>query len=175
MTVTARSEKILQLLKTRNPVLKTLTGAVQTLVQRYHDCGLFAALLSIKYVGHPLWDVSCMHVLVTVQFNVFCYFSLILNGMELGLPRHKVAMVTSYALYLVSNYLGSAQCVCRLSLELSSAEQMMNLVRSYLCTKSALCALNDTELNHIASLVLQVGIPCMKIETFQYAGTAKYA
>jgi len=54
VTVTARSEKILQLLKTRNPVLKTLTGAVQTLVQRYHDCGLFAALLSIKYVGHPL-------------------------------------------------------------------------------------------------------------------------
>lgn len=113
-----------------------------------------------------------MHVLVTVPFNVCCYVSLILNGMELGLPRHKVAMVTSYALYLVSNYLGSAQCVCRLSLELSSAEQMMNLVRSYLCTKSALCALNDTELNHIASLVLQVGIPCMQIETFQYAGTA---
>ena len=54
MTVTGRSEKILQLLKTRNPVLKALTTAVQTFAQRYHDGGLFAALLSIKYVAHPL-------------------------------------------------------------------------------------------------------------------------
>ena len=81
---------------------------------------------------------------------------LILNGMELGLPRHKVAMVTSHALSLVSDYLGSDQCGSRCHLELSSAEQMMSLIRSCLGSKSALCALSNCELNHIASLLLQV-------------------
>ena len=83
-------------------------------------------------------------------------YRLILNGMELGLPRHKVAMVTSHALSLVSDYLGSDQCGCRCHLELSSAEQMMNLIRSCLNSKSALCALSNCELNHVASLLLQV-------------------
>ena len=83
-------------------------------------------------------------------------FRLILNGMELGLPRHKVAMVTSHALSLVSEYLGSDRCGCRRPLELSSAEQMISLIRSCLSSKSALCALGSCELDHISSLLLQV-------------------
>ena len=93
--------------------------------------------------------------IATICNAILCY-RLILNGMELGLPRHKVAMVTSHALSLVSDYLGSDQCGCRCHLELSSAKQMMSLIRSCLSSKSALCALSNCELNHVASLLLQV-------------------
>lgn len=96
------------------------------------------------------------HVCIIYLLLYTLCFRLILNGMEVGLPRHKVAMVTSHALSLVSEYLGSDQCGCRRPLELSSAEQMMCLIRSCLSSKSALCALGNCELDHISSLLLQV-------------------
>ena len=58
MTVTARSEKILQMLKTSNPVLKALTTALQVHAQRYHECGLFGALLSVRSIAH---DIMLVH------------------------------------------------------------------------------------------------------------------
>ena len=59
MTVTARSEKILQMLKIRNPVLKTLTTALQVHAQRYHESGLFAALLSVRSIAY---DIMLVHI-----------------------------------------------------------------------------------------------------------------
>lgn len=59
MTVTARSEKIFQMLKTSNPVLKTLTSALQIYAQRYHECGLFAGLLATRSIAH---DIMLVHI-----------------------------------------------------------------------------------------------------------------
>lgn len=49
VTVTSRSEKIFQMLKTSNPVLKTILMSLQAHSQRHKDCGLFTALLVLKY------------------------------------------------------------------------------------------------------------------------------
>lgn len=54
MTVTSRSEKIFQLLRTDNPVLRILQQPLQLHVQKYGDAGLFAGLLAVKYVGGKL-------------------------------------------------------------------------------------------------------------------------
>lgn len=77
--------------------------------------------------------------------------------MKLGLPRCKVATVTSHALSLVADYLKSEQCECKCELELSSVQHMMSLVRSCICSKTAVCALSRREVDYIASLLLQVG------------------
>ena len=51
MTVTCRSEKIFQMLRTDNPVVKTILASVQAHSQKYKDAGLFTVLLTVKYVG----------------------------------------------------------------------------------------------------------------------------
>ena len=97
-----------------------------------------------------VWCV-CVKQITSLQWH----FSLILTGLELGLPRHKVAMVTSYALSLVVEYLSSEECMCREDLNLSSSGQLMTLLRSLLSSKGAVCRLSNVELDHVASLLLQ--------------------
>ncbi len=89
--------------------------------------------------------------------------SLVINGMDLGLPRHKVAMVTSYALSLVVEYLSSEGCVCRSDLQLSSAGQMMSLLRTFFSSKTAVSHLSNVELDHVTSLLLQVRERAVKV------------
>ena len=71
MTVTARSEKIFQMLKTSNPVLKTLTTALQIHAQRYHECGLFAALLSTRSVAHDIMSNESMKPCLFYNINIY--------------------------------------------------------------------------------------------------------
>ena len=84
------------------------------------------------------------------------FFSLILSGMDLAVPRHKVAMVTGHALSTVADYLRSEECACRSALDLSSAARMMAVAKTTLSSKAAVCFLSRVELNHLASLLLQV-------------------
>ena len=76
--------------------------------------------------------------------------------MELDLPRHKTAVVTSHALSLVAEHMRSDGCPCKRVLDLSSVQHMMSVVKSFLCSKSAVCSLSDLELSHVSSLILQV-------------------
>lgn len=77
--------------------------------------------------------------------------------MELKIPRCQVTMVTSYALSLVTNYLCKSP-TCKRHLDLSSLSEMTSLLRCLLCSKSAVCQLRNVELDHLASLLLQVCI-----------------
>ena len=61
MTITCRSEKILQMLRTDNPVLKTILSSVQTHSQMYKDAGLFTVLLTVKCVfTNQIYSVNMM-------------------------------------------------------------------------------------------------------------------
>ena len=86
--------------------------------------------------------------------------SLILRGIELSLPQQQVAMVTSHALSVIidrlSDVLSTASDVGKRPLELSSRREMTLLIRSLLCSKTAVTHLTDTEIDHLSSLLLQV-------------------
>ena len=81
MTVTARSEKIFQMLKTSNPVLKTLTTALQVHAQRYHECGLFAALLSTRSVAHDIMSNEsmkpCLFYKIYIYIYIYIYYTVL--------------------------------------------------------------------------------------------------
>ena len=85
---------------------------------------------------------------------MFC--SLIQKGLELPYPQYKVAMVMGYVLSEVCGWLESACCPARRHLSLSSTGELMALVKTHLASKMTVYGLTNTQLDHIASLLLQV-------------------
>ena len=99
-----------------------------------------------------------------VSYCVHC--SLILSGLDLGLPQHQVSLVTSHALSLVTNHLMTKEeeeekgsgCggVVRRRLDLSSHHQLSSLLRSLLTSKTAATQLTNSEVDHLTRLLLRV-------------------
>ena len=98
--------------------------------------------------------------------------SLILSGLDLGLPQHQVAMVTSHALSLVTDRLlkeaekGEKEeeegwsGVGRRGLDISSHHQLSSLLRCFLATKMAITQLTNSEVDCLTRLLLRVSLLC---------------
>ncbi|XP_027509602.1 McKusick-Kaufman/Bardet-Biedl syndromes putative chaperonin isoform X1 [Corapipo altera] len=132
---TSQSSALLRHLSVRDPVLRVLTASVQNHVSRFSDCGLFTAIL------------CC---------------SLIENFRSLNVAPGTVVKITRHLLSLCMDYLKSEACGCRVSVDFSSVETLVCLVRSVLTSKPA-CMLDKTEVEHLTTLVLKAflfTVPC---------------
>jgi hypothetical protein len=65
-------------------------------------------------------------------------------------------MVMGYVLSEVCDWLESACCPARRQLSLSSTGELMALVKTHLSSKMTVYGITDRQLEHIASLLLQV-------------------
>ena len=63
LTVTNRSGKILQLVKSRNPVIKMILSSLQLHCQHYREAGLYATLLANR------WDEMLIRLCVCLLFD----------------------------------------------------------------------------------------------------------
>ncbi|NXY43901.1 TCPB protein, partial [Ceuthmochares aereus] len=132
---TSQSSAILSRLSVSHPVLSVLTASVQNHVSRFSDCGLFTAIL------------CC---------------SLIENFKSLSVASCTVIKISNHLQSLCMDYLKSEACGCRVSVDFSSVESLLCLVRSVLISKPA-CMLTKAEVNHLATLVVKAFIftvPC---------------
>lgn len=132
---TSQSSAILHRLSVSHPVLRVLTASVQNHISRFSDCGLFTAIL------------CC---------------SLIDNFKSLNVRACTVVKISKHLLSLCMDYLKSEACGCRVSVDFSSVETLLCLVRSILTSKPA-CMLNKTEVDHLTVLILKAfmfTVPC---------------
>ncbi|NXX51821.1 TCPB protein, partial [Tricholaema leucomelas] len=132
---TSQSSAILHRLSVSHPVLRVLTASVQNHISRFSDCGLFTA--------------------------IFCC-SLIENFKSLNVRACTVVKISKHLLSLCMDYLKSEACGCRVSVDFSSIETLLCLVRSILTSKPA-CMLNKTEIEHLTVLILKAfmfTVPC---------------
>ncbi|NXR14971.1 TCPB protein, partial [Semnornis frantzii] len=136
---TSQSSAVLHRLSVSHPVLRVLTASVQNHISRFSDCGLFTAIL------------CC---------------SLIENFKNLNVGSCTVVKISKHLLSLCMDYLKSESCGCRVSVDFSSVETLLCLVRSTLTSKPA-CMLNKAEVDHLTVLILKAfmfTVPC-HIET----------
>ncbi|XP_032845111.2 McKusick-Kaufman/Bardet-Biedl syndromes putative chaperonin [Tyto alba] len=132
---TSQSSAILGRLSVSHPVLSVLTASVQNHTSRFSDCGLFTAIL------------CC---------------SLIENFKSLNVASCTVIKISKHLLSLCLDYLKSEACGCRVSVDFSSVDTLLCLVRSVLTSKPA-CMLNKPEVDHLAVLILKAfmfTVPC---------------
>ncbi|NXJ75112.1 TCPB protein, partial [Trogon melanurus] len=132
---TSQSSALLSRLSVSQPVLRVLTASVQNHVSRFSDCGLFTAIL------------CC---------------SLVENFKSLNIAPYTVIKISRHLLSLCMDYLKSEACGCRVSVDFSSVETLLCLVRSVLTSKPA-CLLNKNEVDHLAVLILKAfmfTVPC---------------
>lgn len=132
---TSQSSALLGRLSVSHPVLGVLTASVQNHVSRFSDCGLFTAILCCSFIE---------------------------NFKSLSVAPCTVAKITKHLLSLCVDYLRSEACGCRVSVDFSSVETLLCLVRSVLTSKPA-CMLNKTEVDHLTVLILKAfmfTIPC---------------
>ncbi|NXF93833.1 TCPB protein, partial [Eubucco bourcierii] len=137
--ITSQSSAVLHHLSVSHPVLRVLTASVQNHISRFSDCGLFTAIL------------CC---------------SLIENFKSLNVGACTVVKISKHLLSLCMDYLKSEACGCRVSVDFSSVETLLCLVRSILTSKPA-CMLNKAEVDHLTVLILKAfmfTVPC-HIET----------
>lgn len=132
---TSQSSALLGHLSTSQPVLRVLTASVQNHVSRFSDCGLFTAILCCGFIE---------------------------NFRSLNVAPFTVIKISKHLLSLCMDHLKSEACGCRVSVDFSSVETLVCLVRSILTSKPA-CMLNKTEVDHLTTLVLKAFIftvPC---------------
>ncbi|NXX74637.1 TCPQ protein, partial [Urocolius indicus] len=124
---TSQSSAILSRVSVSNPVVGVLTASVQKHVSRFSDCGLFTAILCCN---------------------------LIENFQSLNVEPCTVIKISKHLLGLCMDYLKSEACGCRVSVDLSSIQTLLCLVRSVLTSKPA-CMLNKPEADHLTTLILK--------------------
>ncbi|XP_063008917.1 molecular chaperone MKKS [Melospiza melodia melodia] len=132
---TSQSSALLGRLSLSQPVLRVLTASVRNHVSRFSDCGLFTAILCCGFIE---------------------------NFRSLNVAPFTVIKISKHLLSLCVDHLKSEACGCRVSVDFSSVETLVCLVRSILTSKPA-CMLNKTEVDHLTSLVLRAFIftvPC---------------
>lgn len=132
---TSQSSALLGHLSLSQPVLRVLAASVRSHVSRFSDCGLFTAILCCGFIE---------------------------NFRSLNVAPFTVIKVSKHLLSLCMDHLKSEACGCRVSVDFSSVETLVCLVRSILTSKPA-CMLNKTEVDHLTSLVLKAFIftvPC---------------
>ncbi|KAM4831825.1 molecular chaperone MKKS isoform X2 [Urocitellus parryii] len=124
---TSQSSALLSNLSVTHPTLKILTTSVQNHVSCFSDCGLFTAILCCN---------------------------LIENAQKTDLTPTTVIKLNKHLLSLCTNYLKSEACGCRISVDFSSTQILLCLVRSILRSKPA-CMLIRKEVDHISALILR--------------------
>ncbi|NXP15268.1 TCPQ protein, partial [Thinocorus orbignyianus] len=124
---TSQSAALFSHLSVTHPVLRVLVASVQNYVSRFSDCGLFTAIL------------CC---------------SLIENFRSLNIAPCTIVKISKHLLSLCMDYLKSEACGCRVSVDFSSLETLLCLVRSVLTSKPA-CMLNKQEVDHLTTLILK--------------------
>ncbi|NWR98197.1 TCPB protein, partial [Motacilla alba] len=132
---TSQSSALLGRLSVSQPVLRVLTASVRNHVSRFSDCGLFTAILCCGFIE---------------------------NFRSLNVVPFTVIKISKHLLSLCMDHLKSEACGCRVSVDFSSVETLVCLVRSILTSKPA-CMLNKTEVDHLTSLVLKAfvfTVPC---------------
>ncbi|KFP80705.1 PREDICTED: mcKusick-Kaufman/Bardet-Biedl syndromes putative chaperonin [Acanthisitta chloris] len=132
---TSQSSAMLRHLSVSHPVLRVVTASVRSHVSRLSDCGLFTAIL------------CC---------------SLIENFRSLNVAPGTVVRISTHLLSLCMDYLKSEACCCRVSVDFSSVQTLVCLVRSILTSKPA-CILNKTEVDHLTMLIVKAflfTVPC---------------
>ncbi|NWV39065.1 TCPQ protein, partial [Grantiella picta] len=132
---TSQSSALLRALSVSQPVLRVLTASIQNHVSRFSDCGLFTAILCCGFIE---------------------------NFRSLKFAPFTVIKISKHLLSLCMDYLKSEACACRVSVDFSSVETLVCLVRSILTSKPA-CMLNKTEVDHLTTLVLKAflfTVPC---------------
>ncbi|XP_064565906.1 molecular chaperone MKKS isoform X1 [Zonotrichia leucophrys gambelii] len=132
---TSQSSALLGRLSLSQPVLRVLTASVRNHVSRFSDCGLFTAILCCGFIE---------------------------NFRSLNVAPFTVIKISKHLLSLCMDHLKSEACGCRVSVDFSSVETLVCLVRSILTSKPA-CMLNKTEVDHLTSLVLRAflfTVPC---------------
>ena len=85
--------------------------------------------------------------------GLFC--RLILSGLDIDKPRYKVAMVTSYALSLVAEWLLSDNCPCKIPLSLATSQELLCLTCTHVSSKSLKLGLSAGQADHISTLIVQ--------------------
>ena len=78
-----------------------------------------------------------------------------MRGLELPYPQYKVAMVTGYAMSVVCDWLESDNCPAKRQLSLSSTEELMAIIKTFLGSKLTVYGVSRAQLDHISSLILQ--------------------
>ncbi|NXC56959.1 TCPB protein, partial [Aleadryas rufinucha] len=132
---TSQSSALLGHLYTSQPVLRVLTASVRNHVSRFSDCGLFTAILCCGFIE---------------------------NFRSLNVAPFTIIKISKHLLSLCMDHLKSEACGCRVSVDFSSVETLVCLVRSILTSKPA-CMLNKTEVDHLTTLVLKAflfTVPC---------------
>ncbi|XP_008591325.1 PREDICTED: mcKusick-Kaufman/Bardet-Biedl syndromes putative chaperonin [Galeopterus variegatus] len=124
---TSQSSALLGNLSVTHPILKILTTSIQNHVSCFSDCGLFTAIL-------------CCNLIENIQ--------------RIGLTPTTVIKLNKQLLSLCTNYLKSQACGCRISVDFSSTQILLCLVRSILTSKPA-CMLTRKEVDHISALILK--------------------
>ncbi|NXJ61559.1 TCPB protein, partial [Rostratula benghalensis] len=124
---TSQSSAIFSHLSVSHPILRVLTVSMENHVSRFSDCGLFTAIL------------CC---------------SLIENFRSLNIASCTIIKISKHLLSLCMDYLKSEACGCRVSVDFSSLETLLCLIRSILTSKPA-CMLNKQEVDHLATLILK--------------------
>ncbi len=92
---------------------------------------------------------------------------LITRGLSIEANRYKVATVTSYFLSLVAQWLRSDTCPCKTPLSLSSIE-LISLTRTYLSSKTFKFGLNQQQVEHLSSLLLQAFLSVLPPTIVEY-------
>ena len=90
-----------------------------------------------------------------------------MSGLSIEANRYKVATVTSYFLSLVAQWLRSDTCSCKTPLSLSSKE-LMSLTRTYLSSKTFKFGLNQQQIEHLSSLLLQAFLSVLPPTIVEY-------
>ncbi|NXG79561.1 TCPQ protein, partial [Baryphthengus martii] len=132
---TSQSSALLGRLSVSHPALRVLTASVQNHLSRFSDCGLFTAILCCNLIE---------------KFK------------SLNVASCTVVKISQHLLSLCMDYLKSEACACRVSVDFSSVETLLCLVRSVLTSKPA-CMLNKPEADHLTVLILKAfmyTVPC---------------
>lgn len=132
---TSQSSALFSCLSVSHPVLRVLTASVQNHISRFSDCGLFTAILCCNLIE---------------RFK------------SLDIASCTVIKISKHILSLCMDYLKSEGCACRVSVDFSSIETLLCLVRSVLMSKPA-CMLNKPEVDHLTTLILKAfmfTVPC---------------
>ncbi|XP_054430026.1 molecular chaperone MKKS [Pteronotus mesoamericanus] len=124
---TSQSSALLANLSVTHPILKILMTSVQNHVSCFSDCGLFTAIL-------------CCNLIESAQ--------------RIGLTPTTVIKLNKHLLSLCTSYLKSEVCGCRITVNFSSTQILLCLVRSILTSKPA-CMLTRKEIDHISTLILR--------------------
>ncbi|XP_078000918.1 molecular chaperone MKKS-like [Glandiceps talaboti] len=127
VTMTSMSAVLLESVSVSNPILQLVKSAVQSHLARFSDGGLFIALFTS---------------------------ALIEKCVQLDIPRTVCICINEFMLRQTIEYLESEECRCKIKMDFSDSNRMLNLVKGVIESKPACCLL-PKEKSIISSLVLQ--------------------